>query len=49
VPAVLIRPFRVEDTHALYEVCLRTGDNGSDATAMYDDPRRAVPGHDIQP
>jgi ribosomal protein S18 acetylase RimI-like enzyme len=39
VPAVLIRPFRAEDTDALYEVCLRTGDNGSDATAMYDDPR----------
>jgi ribosomal protein S18 acetylase RimI-like enzyme len=36
---VLIRPFRAEDTDALYEVCLRTGDNGSDATAMYDDPR----------
>ncbi len=23
----------------MYDVCLRTGDNGNDATALYDDPR----------
>jgi GNAT superfamily N-acetyltransferase len=34
-----IRPFRPGDEEALYEVCLRTGDDGQDATALYDDPR----------
>lgn len=34
-----IRPFRSGDEDALYEVCLRTGDAGQDATGLYDDPR----------
>ncbi len=32
-----IRPFRPEDLEGLYEVCLKTGGNGQDATAMYRD------------
>ncbi len=37
-----IRPARVDDPHevsALYNICLRTGDCGQDATALYRDPR----------
>ncbi|MDW3218736.1 MAG: GNAT family N-acetyltransferase [Acidimicrobiales bacterium] len=34
-----IRPFEPSDTDACYEICLRTGDNGSDATHLYTDPR----------
>ena len=34
-----IRSFRPGDEDALYEVCLRTGDAGQDATGLYDDPR----------
>lgn len=34
-----IRPYRSGDERALYEVCLRTGDDGQDATALYDDPQ----------
>lgn len=34
-----VRPFRAGDEDALYEVCLRTGDAGQDATALFDDPR----------
>ena len=34
-----IRPFRSADTDALYAVCLGTGDDGEDASALYDDPR----------
>lgn len=35
---VRIRPFDVADTDALYEVCLRTGDAGADASGLTDDP-----------
>ena len=35
----LIREVEPGDLDALYEVCLRTGDGGSDATALYKDPR----------
>jgi GNAT superfamily N-acetyltransferase len=34
-----IRPFRPEDLPALYEICLKTGDNGADATHLYEDPK----------
>jgi ribosomal protein S18 acetylase RimI-like enzyme len=33
-----IRAFRPEDERALYDICLRTGDSGEDATAGYGDP-----------
>jgi ribosomal protein S18 acetylase RimI-like enzyme len=33
-----IRPYRPGDERALYEICLRTGDSGGDATALYRDP-----------
>jgi ribosomal protein S18 acetylase RimI-like enzyme len=33
-----IRPYRPADEPALYEVCLRTGDGGRDATGRYADP-----------
>ncbi len=35
---VQIRPFVPEDTAALYEVCLKTGDNGGDASALFLNP-----------
>ena len=34
-----IRPFRAEDLDALYEICLKTGEHGADASARYADPR----------
>ena len=34
-----IRPYRPEDREALYDICIRTGDAGKDATGLYDDPR----------
>src|SRR5665213_4601378 len=34
-----IRPYRADDLAALYEICLKTGDSGKDATALYDDPK----------
>jgi ribosomal protein S18 acetylase RimI-like enzyme len=33
-----IRPLRREDRDALYAICLKTGDAGQDATALYRDP-----------
>ena len=39
VEAFHIRPYREEDNASVYEVCLRTGDGGNDATHLYDDPR----------
>lgn len=33
-----IRPATVDDLPALYEVCLRTGDAGEDATGQFDEP-----------
>jgi GNAT superfamily N-acetyltransferase len=35
----LIRPYRPSDLDALYRICLLTGDDGQDATSLYDDPR----------
>jgi ribosomal protein S18 acetylase RimI-like enzyme len=36
---VTIRAVRPADEPALYDVCLRTGANGGDATSLYRDPR----------
>lgn len=33
-----VRPFHPSDLCALYRICLRTGDGGDDATALYTDP-----------
>ena len=33
-----LRPYRPGDLLALYDVCLRTGDSGADATVLYRDP-----------
>jgi ribosomal protein S18 acetylase RimI-like enzyme len=35
----LIRPYSPSDLDALYRICLLTGDDGQDATSLYDDPR----------
>ena len=35
----LIRAAAAADLDDLYEICLRTGDGGADASAMFDDPR----------
>lgn len=37
--AVTIRPYRAADRDALYEICLKTGASGADATDIYADPR----------
>lgn len=34
-----IRPYRPSDLEALYDICLKTGDAGQDASAMYRDPK----------
>jgi ribosomal protein S18 acetylase RimI-like enzyme len=34
-----IRPYRPADRDALYAICIRTGDAGQDAAALYRDPR----------
>lgn len=34
-----IRPYRSSDLDALYDICLKTGDNGDDATHLYRDPK----------
>ena len=36
--AVRIRGYREGDLHDLYRICLRTGDNGTDATCLFRDP-----------
>ena len=33
-----IRPLRSSDRNAVYEICLKTGDAGQDATVLYRDP-----------
>lgn len=38
-----IRPYRPDDLDALYDICLKTGNNGEDGTHLYRDPR--VLGH----
>jgi hypothetical protein len=34
-PRPFIRPYRSDDRGAVYEVCVRTGDAGGDATGKY--------------
>jgi len=34
-----IRPYRGGDLPALYDICLKTGESGQDATTLYEDPR----------
>ena len=34
-----IRPYRPADLDALYDICLKTGDAGGDASGLHDDPR----------
>lgn len=34
-----IRPYRPSDLDALYDICLKTGEAGQDATALYRDPK----------
>ena len=36
---VAVRPFAPSDIDACYEICLRTGDHGMDASDLYTDPR----------
>ncbi|WP_199702799.1 GNAT family N-acetyltransferase [Jiangella rhizosphaerae] len=36
---MIIRPYAPGDDDALYDICLRTGDNGGDATGQFADPR----------
>lgn len=38
-PGFRVRPFRPGDLEALYHICLKTGDNGEDATNLYRDPK----------
>ena len=39
----MIRPVAPGDLYALYRICLKTGDSGQDATALYQDPQ--IVGH----
>ncbi|MFC1433437.1 GNAT family N-acetyltransferase [Streptacidiphilus sp. N1-3] len=34
-----IRPYRPADHDAMYDICIRTGNHGGDATGLYTDPR----------
>ncbi len=34
-----IRPYQTGDLNALYDICLKTGNNGEDATHLYRDPK----------
>jgi GNAT superfamily N-acetyltransferase len=35
----VVRPYRPADLPALYDICLRTADNGADGSHLYADPR----------
>ena len=37
-PGFAIRPYQSKDLDTLYDICLKTGDIGKDATQLYDDP-----------
>ena len=34
-----VRPYRDSDLEAIYDICIRTGDNGGDATNQFENPR----------
>ena len=34
-----VRPYRDSDLEAIYDICIRTGDNGGDATDKFENPR----------
>jgi ribosomal protein S18 acetylase RimI-like enzyme len=34
-----VRPYRDSDLEAIYDICVRTGDNGGDATGKFENPR----------
>lgn len=36
--SLIIRPYKKSDLSKLYEICLKTGDSGKDATDLYKDP-----------
>lgn len=36
---MIVRPYEPLDLEAVYEICLKTGDRGEDATHLYDDPK----------
>lgn len=38
-PGFSIRPYEPKDLDALYDICLKTGDTGEDATHLYSDPK----------
>ena len=38
-PGFSIRPYETKDLDALYDICLKTGDIGEDATELYGDPK----------
>ena len=35
---MIIRPYREDDRPAVYDICIRTGDRGADATGKFQDP-----------
>ena len=39
IKKIEIRPYRPSDLTSLYEICLKTGDSGKDATNIYNDPK----------
>jgi hypothetical protein len=34
-----VRPYGDSDLEGIYDICVRTGDNGIDATGKFDNPR----------
>ena len=38
MPDFSIRSYRAADTSAVYEICLKTGNSGQDATRLFSDP-----------
>lgn len=36
--SLIIRPYKESDFFSLYEICLKTGDSGKDATGLFKDP-----------
>jgi ribosomal protein S18 acetylase RimI-like enzyme len=36
---IQLRPYQASDLESLYEICLKTGDSGKDASSLYHDPK----------